>query len=343
MNLDRQTASSPSAKSRTWPAALTLVLLAPFIGEVLSGSTRLSFIFAYVPEVMVWGFGALIIRELVRRWGGGYLSLLLMGLGLSIAEEFIIQQTSLAPLPWPASSANYGRHAGVNWIYFLFMLGYESVWIVLVPVQIAELIFADPRNRTWLRTRGLIASAVIFVLGSFVAWAAWIKRARPIVFHAPNYTPPTLTILAGLLAIAVLALVAYLISRNSRPLSVSRTTPSPWIIALAALVMGFPWYWLMALIFGARSSLPFWVPMILALAWATLALLLFQYWSSSPRWGDMHRWALASGATLVCMIAGFSGSGQWPGTDMIGKAILNLLAVVGLLLLARRIRQRSAA
>ncbi len=214
MNLDRQTGSSLSPQSRTWPAALTLVLLAPFIGEVLSGSTRLSFIFAFVPEVMVWGFGALIIRELVRRWGAGYLSLLLLGLGLSIAEEFIIQQTSLAPLPWPAASANYGRHGGVNWIYFLFMLGYESVWIVLVPVQIAELIFADRRNVTWLRTRGLIASAVIFVLGSFIAWAAWIKRARPIVFHAPNYTPPALTILAGLLAITVLALAAYLISRT---------------------------------------------------------------------------------------------------------------------------------
>ena len=139
---------------------------------------------------------------------------LLLGLGLSIAEEFIIQQTSLASLPWPAASANYGRHGGVNWIYFLFMLGYESVWIVLVPVQLAELIFADRRNVAWLRTRGLIASAVIFVLGSFIAWAAWIKRARPIVFHAPNYTPPALTILAGLLAIAVLALAAYLISEH---------------------------------------------------------------------------------------------------------------------------------
>ena len=49
-----------------------------------------------------------------------------------------------------------------------------------------------------------------------------------------------------------------------------------------------------------------------------------------------------TGATLVCMIAGFSGSSHWPRIDLIGKAILNVLAVVGLLLLAARIRQRPA-
>jgi hypothetical protein len=329
--------------SRSWRAALTLVVLAPLIGEVLSGATRISFLFAFVPEMMVWGCGALIIRELVRRWGGGWTSILLLGLGLSIAEEFIIQQTSLAPLPWPATGANYGRLGGVNWIYFLFMLGYESVWVALVPIQITELIFADRRNQRWLGTRGLITSAVIFVLGSFIAWAAWIKRARPIVFHAPNYTPPMTTILAGLLAIALLALAAY--KASSIPLTpvTSRTPPSPWIVAPAALVMGLPWYWLMALIFGSRSSLPFWIPIIMALTWAALVYLIVRYWTSSTQWQDIHRWALAFGATLVCMIAGFSGSSQWPRIDLIGKAILNVLAVIGLLVLAGRLRRRTAS
>ena len=51
--------------------AWTLVFLAPFIAEVLSGATHVSVIFALVPEMMVWGCGTLVIRELVRRWGGG--------------------------------------------------------------------------------------------------------------------------------------------------------------------------------------------------------------------------------------------------------------------------------
>ena len=67
--------------------------------------------------------------------------MLLLGLALSIAEEFIIQQTSLAPMPFPGSHPEYGRIWGVNLVYLLFMLGYESVWVVLVPVQLTELFF----------------------------------------------------------------------------------------------------------------------------------------------------------------------------------------------------------
>src|SRR5215467_10453786 len=95
----------------------TLVLLSPFIAEVLSGSTRTSFLFVFVPEVMVWGVGALFCRELVRRWRAVGASLLLLGLSLSIAEEFIIQQTSLAPLSFPGSLSDYGRMWGINLVY----------------------------------------------------------------------------------------------------------------------------------------------------------------------------------------------------------------------------------
>src|ERR1700727_178034 len=140
----------------------TLLLLAPFIAEVLSGSTRLSFLFVLIPEVMVWGCGALLCRELVRRWRAGATSLLMLGLALSIAEEFIIQQTSIAPLPFPGANANFGRYYGVNWLYLLFMLGFESLWVVLVPVQVVELVFPDHREQPWLRKRGLIATCIAF-------------------------------------------------------------------------------------------------------------------------------------------------------------------------------------
>ena len=70
-----------SPRRTFWPA-LVLAFLAPIIGEVLTGSTRLSFIFVLIPEIMVWGCGALLIRETVRRWRGGATSLILMGLAL---------------------------------------------------------------------------------------------------------------------------------------------------------------------------------------------------------------------------------------------------------------------
>ena len=89
------------------------------------------------------------------------------------------------------------------------MLGYESVWIVLVPVQFAELIFAKDRDEPWLGNTGLIVSSVVFLLGAAIAWFLWIKRVRMVVLHVPVYNSPLAAVLEGVLAIALLAWAAY--------------------------------------------------------------------------------------------------------------------------------------
>ncbi len=331
------------ARNRGTGPAFALALLAPIVAEVLSGATRISYIFVLVPEIMVWGCGALIIREIVRRRHLPWTSMLLMGLGLSIAEEFLIQQTSLAPLPW-ISGPIYGRALGVNWLYFLFMLGYESVWVVLVPVHLTEMTFWRRRDQPWLPTRALIISALIFVIGSCAAWYSWIKRARPMLFHVPAYATPRVTLLLGLVAIVGLVIVA--LSLRERPRTPAVTPPGPWLIALAALAFGFSWYVLLGFIFTPNFSLralPFWVPMLAGIAWAMAAFVLFSRWSSSSRWDGRHRYALIFAAILVCMIAGFLGSSAWPRIDVIGKSILDIVAVILLLALGRVQQKRWLA
>jgi len=320
---------------------LTLLLLAPVIGEVMSGATRLSFILVLVPEIMVWGCGALIIRELVRRWRGSWTSLLLLGFGLAIAEEFIIQQTSIAPLPWLGDRPAYGRVWGVNWPYFIFMLGYEAIWIVLVPVQVAELLFPARREVPWLRLRGLILSGVVFLFGSFLAWFAWTQQARPNVFHVPVYHPPPATLILGAMAIAFLAVAAYVVRGSCRE-RFERSAPSPGLMLGVALLAGLPWYLLMALVFVPGIKLALWIPMLAAVAWAGGVFGLMRHWSLSAGWRDMHRWAVCFGALLVCMTGGFLGAGSWPRLDVVGKAVLNVLAVIAMGALARRIRSRAA-
>jgi len=185
-------ATSAAISSDNRLAIATLLLLAPLIGEVLSGATRLSFIFAFIPEIMVWGCGALLIREAVRRWRGGWVSVLCLGLALSVAEESSSSKRLWRPLNWMGATSN-GRVWGVNLFYFLFMLAYEPVWIVLVPIQVTELIFPQRREQPWLRTRGILISVPVFILGSFMAWFLWIKQARPNAFHVPDYHPPLAT------------------------------------------------------------------------------------------------------------------------------------------------------
>jgi hypothetical protein len=324
--------------------ALTLMFLAPVIAEVLSGATKLSYIFALVPEILVWGGGALLIRELVCRWGGGWTSVFLLGLGLAIAEEFLIQQTSIAPLPWLGDTPAYGRVWGVNWVYFLYMLGYESVWVVLAPAQLTELIFPERRNERWLRPRGLVIVSLLFVVGCFVAWFSWTQRARPMVFHVPKYVPPLLTVAVGALAIALLAAIAYAVRTTAaRGVSASRNAASPWLVGLGTLALGFVWYGLIVLVFAPQPNLSLWIPMAGGVAWAGLAFFVVKRWVTSAGWGDMHRWSLVSSVILVCMVAGFLGSGTWSRMDVIGKIALNVIAVALLLLLGRIILGRRAA
>lgn len=321
----------------------TLVFLSPFIAEVLSGATKVSVLFVLIPEMMCWGCGALLIRELVRRWGGGWPSLLSLGLALSVAEEFIIQQTSVAPLPFPGALAHYGRAAGVNWIYFLFMLGFESVWVVLVPVGVTELIFRKRRGMLWLRTRGMVIAALIFLLGSRIAWYAWVKRARPTILHVPAYEAPARMIAAGLAAILLLGVLAWVLRGVGSKPSASRWTAPAWGAGLAVLVLALPWYALMGFVFTPKvPHVAFALVLAAGVAWGIVALLILGRWGTSARWGDLHRWAATFAATLVCMGAGFLGSSAWLPLDRVGKIVLNAIAVAGFLVLLRTLRRREA-
>jgi hypothetical protein len=320
----------------------TLLILAPFIAEVLSGSTRLSFLYVLLPEVMVWGCGALLCRELVRRWHAGATSLLMLGLALSIAEEFIIQQTSIAPLPFPGVNAGFGRYYGVNWLYLLFMLGFESVWVVLVPVQVTELFFPDQRELPWLRKSGLIATCIAFLVGCRIAWYGWTQKARPRL-HAATYHPPMLAIGLGLASIALLIASAWLLRGYGHSGQVaSRQPASPWLLLLRAFILRAPWFWLIGLLFVPHPGLAVWIPISAGVIWSLLSFALVRYWSAACGWRDIHRWAISFGAVLGSIALGDASAAGWTHLDLIAKFAFQLLAVVGFVLLARKVWQREA-
>jgi hypothetical protein len=331
------TTSASVVRARFAAPIWTLVLLAPFIAEVLSGSTRTSILFVFIPEVMVWGIGALLCRELVRRWNAGGVSLLLLGVALSIAEEFLIQQTSLAPLPFPGSHAEYGRAWGINLVYLLFMLGYESVWVVVAPVQITELFFPAKASIHWLRTRGILASCIFFLIGCRIAWYGWTQQARPRL-HAAPYHPPVTLIAPGVLSIAILIVAAYLVRRLGLPSTDDRRrTASAWLAGLVAFVMGAAWFNLIGQYFSPNPVRPFWIAIWTGIAWALIAYALFFRWSSRPAWRQAHRFASALGATLACMAAPYMTIASWPKLDIIGLVIFDVVAVAGWLILAKKV------
>jgi hypothetical protein len=335
--------SNTSSFWRRSAPALTLVLLAPIISELLYGGTRVSYLYALAPEIGIWGCGALLIRYVARRRGLGWFSILLLALALAIAEECVIQQTSIAPLVGLAKHA-YGRVWGVNWVYFLWALGYESMWVVLAPVQLVELIFPGKRDEPWVSRRGLVRVAIYFVLASYVAWYSWTQMARTKVFHMPPYHPSLLAILLAMTAILLLCVIALRMPEPVGPKEKAKNgPPSPWLVGLAAVALGTPWCALVLLGYGAAPAIPFEIPIVAGIAWAGGSFILIKSWSSNPAWRDIHRAALIFGCVVACMLGGFVVF--WIGgalrVDWIGKIVTNIVALALLVRLNREVVRRE--
>ena len=330
---------APVTRRKRIAPILTLLLLAPIIAEVLPGFTRFSVIFVVIPEIMTWGGGALLIREYVRRWNKGWISLLLMGIALAVAEEWVIQQTSIAPLVGLARNA-YGRIWGVNWIYFLWAVGYESVWVVLVPVQLTELLFPEGRANRWLKKGGFIVAHLVFVLGAFMAWYGWTQRARVKIFHLPPYSPPPLYIVGALVVILLLILVARALperaSRGGR--TTGRSAPNAGTVGFAVTVLGSVWTAYVILAFGWMPKAPVSLSLAGGLAWCLSTFFLIHRWSSSRDWSDADRLALVFGGMLACSIGGYAAfiAGGALRIDWIGKSLIDTAMIISLMLLWKR-------
>ena len=145
-----------------------------------------------------------------RRRGKGWLAILLLGIAVAIAEECLIQQTSLAPLVGVPPDQVYGRAYGVNWVYFLWAAGYESLWTVVLPIQLVELIFPERREERWVGVTGLAVAAAAFVVAarSLVhldpIYSQGFFRSLPIRFRV-HATALAITAIAALVVAALVS------------------------------------------------------------------------------------------------------------------------------------------
>lgn len=329
------------ARRRIGPV-LALLLLSPIISELLSGSVRLSTIFVLIPATGVWGCAALLIREVVRRRRGTYGTMLLLGLALAIAEECIIQQTSLAPLIGIDPAKVYSRAFGVNWEYFLWALGFESVWAVVVPIALAEMLFPERRLQPWLGRTGIIVSIIALVLSSFAAWYSWTQVMLPKLYPNSVYHVPMHALVAALVAIAVLIGLALVHQPAARDASVSaRPVPHPWVIGICAFAMAFSWFLQVMLAFSAMPQLPPTAALAAGCGLAALAWWLFHRWCSSLNWCDGHMWAVVFGTIVATMLGGYitvAASGALV-VDRVAHVAFNLIALA--LLFRWSVRNRT--
>ncbi|MGN6422649.1 MAG: hypothetical protein ACTHLA_04985 [Asticcacaulis sp.] len=310
--------------------ALTLMLMAPLIAELLPGATRASSAYVFPIEMLIWGSGAVFARYAVRRFRLGWLNLVLLALALAMAEELLIQQTSFAPLVIKLKGVEYGRAFGFNYIYFLWAALYEAIFVVLIPVALCELIYPQRRESGWLNLWGMIPMILLFVPACMMAWYGWNIVARPKVFHLPPYVLPV--DLAVVSATALLIVVALAVGPARRRLAAparALTPPHPLVLLVFSAGVGAALFGLVVLAFGIAPLVPPAAPVAAALVLAALMLIFVPRWQASPGWGRAHDLAAAYGA--VWANCGFMFIGFGASFDLEAKIVLDLIAA-GLML-----------
>ncbi|MBE1586210.1 hypothetical protein ACFPOI_56880 [Nonomuraea angiospora] len=225
---------------------------------------------------------AVVIREVARRKGLGWPSIVLMALAYGVFEEGIMTMSLFNPdyAGQRLLDPGYVPALGIGVPWTLFVLALHTVWSMSVPIAVMEELAGERRTTPWLGRIGLGAAAVLAVLGA----------ASTTLFSYQNgHFLASVPQLASIVVIVVLLVVAaFRLPGASR--ATERTTgpaPSPWLVLGAALVAG--------LVFELQTvieDLPVWLT-IAALAaaeagigWPALT------WSAREGWAGGHRMAL---------------------------------------------------
>ena len=168
---------------RRYVPVLVLLILSPFIAEVLFGATPISNLGGLLPGIAVYGGGAVLIRELARRRGPGWSRVALLGAAYAIIEEGLALQSMFNPDLFNAAGYG-GRALGVNWVWSEWTLGYHIVWSIIIPILLAELLFPARRTEPWLGRVGVAVAGVVYALG-VLAYGAIFRFAIAPGFRSP--------------------------------------------------------------------------------------------------------------------------------------------------------------
>lgn len=312
-----------------------LYLLAPAIGELLSSSSppkEYFTVFGFTCMHILYGGGALIVRELTHRWGKGWATLLVLGAAYGVLEEGLLCKSFFDP-NWPDLGvlATYGRWLGVSWIWALELTVYHACVSIATSILIVELIFPHRRHESWASLRILKILGVLLALDTLLGLLFFGGiRKQP-------YYPPFLPYLLTVVLVITLTFCAKSLPFRILP-EIARTVPRP------------RWFWLI----GFLSMIAFFAVPATLVSWHTPAVVTFYIvaamfggvvWlvlrlsGNGAAWNDQHRLALAAGPLSVFTLAGFIreiNKAEQPD-DPTGMIVVATVAAILLLWLSRRV------
>ena len=313
--------------------ALTLFFLGPFVAEFLLGNLPLTVLPAMIVLAPMYGGGALLIRESVRRTGRGWPTILVLGLAYAVLEEAFTTQTLFNP-NYLKLNLHLLDHAYIPWLgmgawWTIFVLTLHVVWSIGVSIALAEGLVPDRETSPWLARRGLIVTALLFVLGIAITTA--------MTLHGDRYVAPISKLVSAAVVVAALVALAFWIPTR-RVDAMSGDVPSPWVAGALALVAG-------SAFLVVPPTWNWWAVLSYLVLFIVTTALVWRWSSDRTRWTAMHRFALAGGAALAYAWHAFPEPPVVPAppaVDLAGNAICALVLLAILTTAARRITRQNA-
>ncbi|NBD35416.1 MAG: hypothetical protein GVY30_05400 [Chloroflexi bacterium] len=309
------------------PPALVLFIVAPVFGELFSGSSPLNeFInpIIFLTLALLYGCGAILVRELVIRWDKGWPSLLLLGVAYGIYEEGIMVQSFFDPT-WVdlGNLAVYGRVAGVNWVWAEHLILFHALISIAASIAFVEMLYPQRRRERWvtpspedkppnykqhseesghdgrgskiwtyLTTRTWWRLNWIGFIGIYLVWEL-----------LTHYEPGIWLRLAAWMTIFASVGLARIAPKRILP-PLDRTAPRPWRFWLTGFLGLFGQFFIIYQ--GAdEGAYSFPIAMLLLMLWYLWLGWMISRWSGNgAAWDDRHRIALINGALSLLLALG---------------------------------------
>lgn len=308
--------------------AIFLFFLSPLIAEFLLGDFPLTMIGILLFLAPFYGGGAILIREITRRTGRGWPTILTLALAYGILEEAFTTQTLFNP-DYLGLHLHLLDHAfipalGISVWWTVFVLTLHTVWSISVPIAIVEALVPSRAQTPWLKWPGLTFVSVLFLL------MACMMTMNSIKTDAHHFIATHAQFAVSAACCIAVATAALLLPRR-RGVRTSGNPPSPWMtgaLALLAcsifLIVPPAWGWGAVAVYAALDLF------VIAAAAA---------WSRLQGWTGLHTLSFAGGAALSYAWHAFIQqpvTGKADAAMRIGNAILAAATILVLYVASRR-------
>lgn len=314
--------SSPGFR-RVAPA-IGLFFTAPLVAEWLLGDIPIKLLGVLAILAPLYGGGALLIREVVRRTGRGWPSIFVLAFAYAVFEEAFTTQTLFNPnylnLNLHLLQPAYIPALGIGMWWTVFVLTLHTVWSISVSIALVEALVPERATAPWLQGIGLTVTSILLTLAGIATTAHQIKTSHFIASTGQ---------FCGAAVVCVVAIVAAFLLPIRTTSRASGSVPNPWLIGSAALLAGS--------IFLIVPDTLGWSAVAIYVLLDLLMIAAISNLSHRERWNAKHRLALAGGAALAYAwhafvqhpAVGDAGRSTRIGNVIFAAALIVLLVVAG--------------